>query len=186
MESKDQERFKMDGLLEAALKQYGAAEPRPGLEGRILANLRAAERDRPRPRVWLWLPLLIGAAAILLVGMAVVLRTHTANLPLATGNRPAVPVPQAETEAPKRADLVPVPHRRHRKENVASSVPRLEQFPSPQPLSEQEEILARYIEHFPREAMLVAQAQTELLKQEMRGQEIPPENRLTQDSQEQN
>jgi hypothetical protein len=53
----------------------------------------------------------------------------------------------------------------------------LEQFPSPQPLSAQEEILTRYIQQFPREAGLVAQAQTQLSKQEMIEQETSEENR---------
>ena len=36
--------------LDAALKQYGEAEPRPGLENRMLANLQA-ERARLTLRV---------------------------------------------------------------------------------------------------------------------------------------
>jgi hypothetical protein len=44
--------------------------------------------------------------------------------------------------------------------------PRLEQFPSPRPLSEQEEMLARYVQEETQEAKLVAKAQTEMLKKE--------------------
>jgi prefoldin subunit 5 len=40
----------------------------------------------------------------------------------------------------------------------------LEQFPSPQPLSEQEQMLARYVEELPSEAKQIAQAQTELAR----------------------
>jgi hypothetical protein len=35
----------------------------------------------------------------------------------------------------------------------------LEQFPSPRPLSQEEVILARYAQHFPTEAVLIAQQQ---------------------------
>jgi hypothetical protein len=45
--------------------------------------------------------------------------------------------------------------------------PRLEQFPSPAPLSEQEEMLVRYIRERPHEAALIARAQAELLKQDL-------------------
>ena len=44
--------------------------------------------------------------------------------------------------------------------------PRLDQFPSPRPLSEQEILLARFVEQFPREAAMIATAQTRLLAQE--------------------
>jgi len=37
--------------------------------------------------------------------------------------------------------------------------PKLSQFPSPQPLSEQERLLVRYVTDFPQEAAMVAKAQ---------------------------
>jgi hypothetical protein len=42
-----------------------------------------------------------------------------------------------------------------------AAYPKLDQFPSPQPLSEQELALARYVHDFPREATLIALAQAE-------------------------
>jgi hypothetical protein len=50
-------------------------------------------------------------------------------------------------------------------------------------LSEQEELLARYIEQYPHEAVVVARAQTELMKQEMIELELPPEAAVPPDSQ---
>jgi len=44
--------------------------------------------------------------------------------------------------------------------------PRLDQFPSPRPLSEQEKILAMYIDRYPEHAALVAQARMETLRQD--------------------
>ena len=43
--------------------------------------------------------------------------------------------------------------------------PRLDQFPSPRALSEQEKLLVRYVHEFPEEAVLIAQAQAESEKE---------------------
>ena len=45
--------------------------------------------------------------------------------------------------------------------NVVAANPKLDQFPSPQPLSEEEIALTHYVRNFPKEAQLVAQAQEE-------------------------
>jgi len=45
--------------------------------------------------------------------------------------------------------------------------PHLEQFPSPTPLNEQEEMLVRYVRERRQEAVMVARARAELLKQEL-------------------
>jgi len=44
---------------------------------------------------------------------------------------------------------------------VVAANPKLDQFPSPQPLSAEEIALAQYVRNFPKEAQLVAQAQEE-------------------------
>lgn len=49
---------------------------------------------------------------------------------------------------------------------VASAPPKLDRFPSPQPLSEQEKILASYVEKYPEQAVLLARARTEALRQD--------------------
>ena len=55
---------------------------------------------------------------------------------------------------------------------VVAAVPKLDQFPSPHPLSEQERMLASYVAQFHDEAVIVARARTEALRrdreQEMR------------------
>jgi hypothetical protein len=43
--------------------------------------------------------------------------------------------------------------------------PRLSQFPSPRPLSEQEQLLVRYVTESPDEAVLVAKEQAERQKE---------------------
>jgi hypothetical protein len=64
----------------------------------------------------------------------------------------------------------------------------LEQFPSPRPLSEQEIMLARFVEQFPREAAMIARAQTKLLAQEEEEmqREAPLDREVPQSSPEQN
>jgi hypothetical protein len=42
-----------------------------------------------------------------------------------------------------------------------AATPKLDQFPSPRPLSEQEQILMSYVARYPENAALVAQAQAE-------------------------
>ena len=49
---------------------------------------------------------------------------------------------------------------------VAEAHPKLDQFPSPQPLSEQEKILVSYVEDYPDYAVLVARLRTEALRRD--------------------
>jgi hypothetical protein len=161
--------------LDASLKQYGEAEPRPGLEGRVWANLRAERALGPGGR-WIWAPGL-GVLLAMMVGGGIFWARGPGALPETTfGQRsaPAVPnqapAPLAATEARSPADsawLSSVPRRAARRPSpAAGGEPRLEQFPSPRPLSEQEEMLARYVQEQTQEAKLVAKAQTEMLKKE--------------------
>jgi hypothetical protein len=50
--------------------------------------------------------------------------------------------------------------------------PRLEQFPSPRPLSEQEKMLLEYVQQNPEEAAMIAQAQTAFAQQEERQRSV--------------
>jgi hypothetical protein len=164
MELKD--RDFIDEWLERALKQCGMAEPRPGLENRILAGIRA-ERERVAISAWSWRPVWVGLAAILMVaGVALLRSTHEVAPPVVSHvTAPAV------SKSPEHRAIASAGKSLAHTTRKSNAAPRLEQFPSPQPLSEQEEILARYLRQFPREAGLVAQAQTQLSKQEMIEQE---------------
>jgi hypothetical protein len=68
-----EEKDNLDQLLDGMLARYGAAEPRAGLEGRILANLRS--HADPRSSVS-WMT--VAAAAIAIV-VAVMHRTQTSS-----------------------------------------------------------------------------------------------------------
>ena len=75
----EKERF-IDEWLDRTLTQYGQAEPRPGLENRVLAAVRA-ERVRARPLRWRWQPVLAALSAGLLIAAAMhPVRWKSANL----------------------------------------------------------------------------------------------------------
>jgi hypothetical protein len=175
----------IDDLLESALKQYGAAEPRAGLEDRILARIQAeaqaetrAEGWRMALRNWSWWPAAIACTVLLvsIAGVFLVRNRHT-DTSAAKSYIPAVSAPRQIPEiAPEKAPEKVMAKASTRqwsdgrpRPSVArgsSQPPHLDHFPSPQPLSEQEILLARFVEQFPREAAMIARAQTELLAQE--------------------
>jgi hypothetical protein len=186
--------------LDAQLKRYGEIEPRVGLESRILANLQ--DHAQPEPRIWRWhsWPRLAAIAAIVMASGMVLWLTRVASPPAGI-----VPITSAahQTSAPGRAGRAQLaargltgPPRRgvKRRTGMARSVvmassdaatPRLEQFPSPQPLSEQERILADYVAQFRGEAVLVAEAQSRLERQDALGtQRLSSEEDVTGSSEE--
>ena len=62
---------KIDAWLDHALARYSGAEPRAGIENRVLAALRAEER-KPRRRRWMvWVPAAATAAAVIVAMVAV-------------------------------------------------------------------------------------------------------------------
>ncbi len=161
----------LDRILDAALEKYAAAEPREGLEGRVLANLRA-ERTRVPDRAW-W-GVMAALAAIVIVTVTFAWRSGKPSHPV-VANRPPITTPNLEHSRPRVAsgagqnDAHPhassqatgrAPHR-VRREVIAAVNPKLDQFPSRQPLSVQELALARYVSEFPQEATLIARAQEE-------------------------
>jgi len=181
----DRER-EIDRWLDDTLAQYGKVEPRPGLEGRVLARLAEARREPSRKLRW-WSALAFSAAAILVLGVVWRQRMEPTRLP---GNHVATIATPRETE---RHDASNKPssneslrdnsnlsvHQNHSlishgktdRPNLTASAeqrtePKLDQFPAPRPLNEQEQLLLRYVQEFPQKAALMARAQTELRKQD--------------------
>lgn len=158
--------------LDAALKRYGDAEPRPGLENRVLANLHAEQARLALSPRWRR-PVAATVAIAVLTGGALLLRQKpdVAGIAIsnqASGSRNQEPAPSvADASRPQVAPRRPRPSRSESHIVQPSSEPRLEQFPAPTPLSEQEEMLARYVREQRQEAILVARARAELLKQEL-------------------
>ncbi len=169
MNSKERER-QLDRLLDEALASYSQAEPRPGFEERILANL---SKQPTRRRWWAWqmIPAAV-AAMVLIAAMLPVFKLRQSVDRIQVS-------PSATTKS--RASLSPLPARaeppsrvRSRKP-VAAAVrrqepaePRQGEFPSKAPLSEQERLLMRLAAQHPEEAALLAQAQQNYHRQAQR------------------
>lgn len=180
-------RAKNDGLdraLDTALAKYSAVEPRVGLEDRILANLRTAAPPR-RPPWWRW-GLAAATLAVVLIGIALSLHIQKPAPPRIATHVPATtPAPHDSTIALGHRNANPAPPRtRHlRPRETAAANPKLETFPSPQPLSEQEKILAAYVSQFHDEAVLIARVRTEASKQELEQELQEMNNRNREDTQ---
>ena len=161
----------LDRMLDAALAKYAAVEPRAGLEGRILANLRTEQvRSASRPW-WQW-----GLAAVVVVIVIVVVwASRLTRTPRpAIANHPPAAIQRQSTQRTRPAPLAngkvfdakraPVRRPAALRASAATAVaarPKLDQFPSPQPLSAEEIALTHYVNNFPKEAQLLAQAQEE-------------------------
>jgi hypothetical protein len=90
--AEDQKDLRLDSMLDSFLSTYVAAEPRPGLELRIRAALRA--RAQRRRRVWIFM--VAGAAAVLV--MAAMMTQLRPSRPGAPANVAAVITPPPFTE----------------------------------------------------------------------------------------
>ena len=168
----------LDQLLDASLARYAQVEPRPGLEERLLAGVRA-EPSRPLWWRWAWLPATAGAVALIVVGALVLSErreptppasrvARTAEAPTAVAPSPAVKetVPGAPAKTTPRATR-PTPA-------SLAALPRRQEFPSPSPLSEQEQLLLRYVQQTPKEEVLTAAARDPLQPLAIEPLVIPP------------
>jgi hypothetical protein len=161
----DQEKDKrMDEMLDSLLANYSSAEPRPGLETRILANLQgAAGNESPAgwwKFKWLWAGMVTAAiivAAVLISGR------HRVEPPANVIVRTSQPAPQEgiQTHAPAVRNETARIHRRKpstvptSRQNAALALnKRPAVFPTPTPLSEQEKLLLSYLAGTPREEVI--------------------------------
>jgi len=173
--AQDQQKIERDQFereLDAVLTKYAAAEPREGLESRILANLQAERIQAPNRAWWRWS--LAALTAIVILVATLVWRIGPSqhevmnHIPatVEAPKAPTVQVASTSSSAPARANHAAIrntqPH--HSLPTVAAALPKLDQFPSPQPLSEQEKLLAGYIYRYPKDAALIAEARMESLR----------------------
>lgn len=193
MGPQDKEQFVND-WFEDALKRYGEAEPRPGLENRVLTAVRT-ERERRMTRKRSWWPALAAVTAILTIAVGVYLARwdgRKEHSPIARENIGSVEVSGSQPNPAIAPRIREATNQRHSGARGglhsvhASASRRLNQFPSPEPLSEQEQILARYVQQFPHEADLTAQFQAEFAYQEMLAEQSPPESEISSSSEAQN
>ena len=159
----------VDHALDAALAKYAAVEPRMGLEDRVLARLHS-EPSRSSRRIWWQWGLAGAAAAILVVGLLAWRSTRVAH-PVIANHPPAVirqpSLTGTKSAPPAKDDVATAKHtprpkpaaRRAPASTTVAARPKLDQFPSPQPLSAEEIALSHYVKNFPKEAQVVAKAQ---------------------------
>jgi hypothetical protein len=163
----DQEKDKqmqIDDMLDSLLANYSSAEPRVGLETRILANLREAEEKKASQGwwnfKWLWAGMVTAAfivAAVLNSGRN---RVEPTTHVIVKTNQPA-PQPEIQPHAPIARQETARVHRRK-----SSTVPTAQRnaalalnerpavFPTPTPLSEQEKLVLSYFAGTPREQVI--------------------------------
>lgn len=153
----DQEK-QVDQLLDSLLADYSDVEPGPGLETRLLANLRADPFPAVKNqwRVWRWFFATVGAVAVAAILFTIYL-TQLSNLPHPPKIKAAKPpvllparplsVPEA-SHHPPRLTVKPAPL-------VNTADVRQEVFPTPVPLSEQEALMLRYLAGTPRSEVAV-------------------------------
>jgi hypothetical protein len=147
MHDKETDRF-VDDLLDASLRQYRSQEPRAGLEGRILAKVRAREHAAGR-RGWVWA---LGAAAAAAVAVVAVALYVPYRRPA-----PVAPVPQEMAGKPEPPRAVAAPPRApsaahaavRQARRLTAERRRPVQFPTPIPLTEQEKLLLLYVQNTP-------------------------------------
>jgi hypothetical protein len=166
-----------DRDLDAALAKYAAVEPRAGLEERILANLRAEGTRVPDRAWWRW-SVIAAVAAVVVVTLALAWRSGKPSHPVIASHPSTATqgtkeqATQAESNGGSNQVRPPAPNAprkitapRTNPAVVASAAPKLDQFPSPQPPSEQDLAIRRYVSDFPQEATLIAQAQEQYQKE---------------------
>src|SRR6202165_896772 len=182
-ENKSRSYDALDRELDAALARYGAAEPRARLVRRVLTNLEAG-REKIASRTWCRWPVTVALAAAVTISVGVSLTWRSAKTsPVVSVDRRPTRVQSGGQDGPRLAGNVrnspPLiasarrnqTNRARRRQPTVAAGPKLEQFPSPQPMSEQEKILARYIAQYPEHAALIAEARTEALRKDRREEE---------------
>lgn len=184
----------VDRWLDAALSQYGKAEPRAGLEGRVLASLQTKRSRVASKRRWWWgagaLAAMAAIAVAVWLGQGDRARTpagaSTAAIRHDDGarDRPTThPVPRSPERRVARKAWRNPPTQRTVHTPELADVAKLERFPAPTPLSDQEKLLARYVREFPHRAALIARAQTERRKSDELEMAAPwPQNTDARDS----
>jgi len=141
----------LDRMIDSALAGYSSAQPLEGLEERVLNRVRMSARRR----VLGWA--VAGAVVASLVVAAIFVRMpRAASRDIVRVQTPAPPrlVPEV-----KQVRVTP----KHRPRRIAirraeppRQLPKLEQFPSPAPLTAEERALLAFVEHHPDEVKQLA------------------------------
>jgi hypothetical protein len=153
-----QGRDELDGRIDGALRSY--AEPPPPTEPRVaLARIMdRAQAERPERRIRWWMWGVAGAAACLVAVMVAMWMTREPRVP-EIARAPGAPGVVAVPKPPAPAAIQVAAKRRARRAGGASRhrevaasgtpLPKLAVFPTPRPLSPQEEALVAFAQHGP-------------------------------------
>ena len=155
------ERDELDLLIDSALADY--AEPRAGLEQRIVARVHAGSSTSTTGWRWaLWaLACTLAIACVISIAIPRERRSPPASTATATTPVHVAPSPRQTKEPQPQVRLRQQPAERlvsragshRRNEQVeAPSQPKLDLFPAPQPLSSQERALIALVTRAPAEA----------------------------------
>lgn len=145
----------LDELLDSLLAKYVDAEPRPGMETRLLANLRATSlaAGERRRRIWRWLLAGAGAVVVAAILFAIYL-TQLSQLPqppkievAGPPSRPPITVFHTPAQRPRKSRVI----QQDATGSMAVANVRREVFPVPTPLSDQERLLMQYLARTPKE-----------------------------------
>lgn len=179
-------RDELDRLLDSALATYADPDTGadPGLQQRILARIAAEMHGAPRRRSLAWaIALPVAAILLLFAGIAITRQMHAPLRALQQGHISPKPSTILNQGAEKRGQgsyqgttsIVPkkpskeqwalapegTPHSRHKALAARSApLPKLDVFPTPQPLSPQEQALVNFAAHATsseRESLIAAQ-----------------------------
>jgi hypothetical protein len=170
---------RFDRELDMALAKFAAVEPRPGLEDRVLASLRAERRRVAEHSWWRW-PAVAALAAAIMVAVSLAWKAWKPVQNITTQRPPAI---QSQVHTGTlvannvTSDLIRTHSAgserqlgRHSDKRAAAKItraPKLDQFPSPQPLSQQEQMLTEYVAEHHQQAVLVARARMLELKKDL-------------------
>lgn len=168
-EQRRDHRDELDQILDNALAKYAAVEPRSGLEDRILSHLKSPGTSATGVAWWRWAATFAAALVVMILVLWGVEKYNPQRMVRRpAGSQEQTPSQVVTNHAPviPARPMAPVTVRRARKHTstqvaVVAAGPKLDQFPSPQPLSEEELALVRYVHSFPKEAKMIAQTQEE-------------------------
>jgi hypothetical protein len=160
----------IDEMLDSLLASYSSAEPRPGLETRILANLRDSAISGTS-HGWLnfkWLWAAVIAAGIIIVTVVIHKQQRiTAPANVVVKNSQPAPRPEIQPNVPVAGEEIVTIHRHkavshapQQKNATLALDQRPAIFPTPTPFSEQEKLLLSYFARTPQEEK-IAQSRPE-------------------------
>jgi hypothetical protein len=171
------ENDELDRELDSALASYVTVAPRAGLEQRILANLHAQQKQALSHSWWRWPAIGALSFVVFTIALLVAWRFTRPSQNLAVHHLPTVTLPGTGTQIASNIKPGgngpggPAMRKRrshtHHLENENTSVPKLDVFPSPQPLSEQERMLVAYVAQHRQQAVLIARARMAELKEDL-------------------